>query len=280
MRDRLAAFWPAVGLALGSWPACSGETLDTRAGDGGPGGAGDASADVLADGAPDVLPDALVAPPDCQAPPPNTGCDALSAPEVVAFIYCREPYPWAYSPPGVFPDRPAHGTWFGPCSNSAKETHERATLWAKSPLSPDGPFEILNDSSAKQYFESLIRFYGATATGEPQDFRYRNTSCGYFDGTTLGGAPFLSAPPLLELGGYLWYTKWGNVLGSHMVAGRTWETEVGFEASVCETRFSRGDWGLCDDISVVQTDYALDPATGEVGISSPKVVLQATGKCH
>jgi hypothetical protein len=201
---------------------------------------------------------------------------------VTKFVYCRESVPEPYVPAGFYaePFGSSILRWSEPCSPSLAETHARASEWGNSTTAPGAPFEILSDSGTDFFFEAVIRFYNATATGDALTYAYRNTRCDYFDGATLKGAPFESTDAIGKLAGYLWFVNDGRVTGSHILGHFTSFTSTRAVATLCHTKFVHGDWNQCDQIEVLETDYVLDRATGSVAIQQPIVAVSASGECH
>jgi len=109
----------------------------------------------------------------------------------------------------------------------------------------------------------------------------RNTRCDYFDGRLLAGAPFDDFGALADLAGYLWFTQSHNISGYAILGGRGDIGNASHFYSLCHVETVYGDFGLCDEISVLETRYRIQIDNGAVDVlDDAHLVRSIRGRCN
>ena len=97
------------------------------------------------------------------------------------------------------------------------------------------------------------------------EMHLRQIRCAYWDGAVLyeGQGETWELEPLRQLAGYLWWRDHHNI-GGHKIA-TAWEypgSATNF-LSMCHVETVFGDWGLQDEITLLQTDWSMSQFGGE-----------------
>lgn len=84
-----------------------------------------------------------------------------------------------------------------------------------------------------------------------------------------------------ELIEFLWYSGFGNynIGGSKVLSSFTEDHGGSIKHTIYETRTVYGDWGLCDQITLIKSEYNVDKNSGEITLSQEDVKT-VKGRCH
>ncbi len=96
----------------------------------------------------------------------------------------------------------------------------------------------------------------------------------------LAGAPFAGYDELQWLAGYLWYAGNHNISGHHIVDGFGAVGDATNFFSLCYVTTVYGDWGLCDEITLWQSDSSILQSTGTVTPGTPAFLRMIQGNCN
>lgn len=214
--------------------------------------------------------------PDCTLPPAEASCDAYREADVQPLVNdCWNGEGGFVVPKGSYwePTGVDALFWFAPCADGLEETRTKALLWASE--SNGYEYGFLSERETPYFFEVALSDAGSGSV-----FRYRKTRCDYFDGKTLAGAPFESTQPLDALAGYLWFTD----VHSHraLLAMLHPSPAPLLETSMCHARVNfelLDSGGVCESVELLQSDFALDPATGEVTMTPAATVRSFPATC-
>lgn len=198
---------------------------------------------------------------------PARSCADLTDHEVLAAIYGGPKVP-----PGYFSDMPsagAWGVWGSGCGTDLDAVRADALVYAESSA---------GSLSGAERTTPLFHEVDIAISDGLYTIHYRKTRCDYFDGATLSSEP--SAEALGELAVYLWYSKWAVTGGYHALLGSPGTGEGGeLTFTLCEARATFGDCGLCDEIALLSSTYALR-ADGTVTLpAAPELVRPIKGQC-
>jgi hypothetical protein len=105
---------------------------------------------------------------------------------------------------------------------------------------------------------------------------FRELRCDYFDGMTFNSRLDDERTFLTSL---LWWRSYGNssdavLLGYDKSYGNATDS-----VDTCWLQTVHGDFGLCDEISLMSTTYAFEFA-GAVRLNEPRLIRTLKGKCH
>jgi hypothetical protein len=218
---------------------------------------------------------------NCTLPPTPSSCDSYSEEDVRPLVYdCSASSEGPIVPAGAYWEAIGEESlfWFEPCSTSLAETHDTAIVWAKQTAGAKFAVTFLSDGETEYFHETAFNTDDGNRKGV---FRYRRTRCDYFDGNTLGGAPFDSVAPLNQLAGYLWFTE---VSLNRALLAFLIKPAPEIQTSMCHARvygeLLPNGAGACESVELLQTDFVLDPATGSVTMSNPQSVRMFPKVCH
>lgn len=165
-------------------------------------------------------------------------------------------------PRGLYYEQPGTVSWWDePCSDSLDETVDRIGDHAigeiQSQVATDWSYTVAGCMNGAHRF-------------------YNNLRCDYFDGTTLDGS---SAEDLAFLASLLWWMERGN-LGGAQILGYTASIGGATDTVVmCTLRTTFGDFGLCDQITLEETQYTIT-VNGRVTIRDTETVRTIEGNCN
>jgi hypothetical protein len=78
----------------------------------------------------------------------------------------------------------------------------------------------------------------------------------------------------------LWYSKWAITGGYHVVLGSPGAGPNGERAfTLCETRTTFGDCGVCDEIALLRSTYTLAEDGSVTLPKEPELVRSIQGEC-
>jgi hypothetical protein len=193
-------------------------------------------------------------------------CEDIRDEDVLAAVYGGPKVP-----PGFYTDAPeedAWATWGTGCVDDLNGLTKDAEIEAESSAG-----WLTGDARTTPYYHEMdIALAGGAYT-----IHYRKTRCDYFNGAKLGGEP--STDALGELAMYLWYSNWSITGGYNALAGIPVSAGGAHAFTLCETRTTFGDCGLCDDIAVFRSTYTLS-SDGTVTLpEKPELVRLIKGHC-
>lgn len=195
------------------------------------------------------------------------GCADWSDEDVLAVVYGGPKVP-----DGFYFDEPDSGftfQWRTPCAAGVADARARTA-------------EIFGTDALTGGERSTDQFHEIDVQNSPTlVVRVRFTRCDYFDGTTLAGAPHDGPEPLGFLLGYLWFTENHNLGGAHILGGVGHLGDTRHRYELCHVRTVYGDFGLCDQISLVQDVATLMSVGGTVEMIEEATLLRTIeGTCH
>jgi hypothetical protein len=201
------------------------------------------------------------------APQPARSCADLSDEEVLAAVYGGPKVPAGY-----YADEASAGAWAvwgSGCGADLGAVRDAAMVYAESSAGSLTGVE----KSTPLFHEVDIELLDGLYT-----IHYRKTRCDYFDGSSFGGEP--SAAALSQLAVYLWYSKWAITGGYHVVLGSPGTGKDGARTfTLCEARTTFGDCGVCDEIALLSSTYALAEDGSVTLPSEPELVRPIKGEC-
>ncbi len=165
-------------------------------------------------------------------------------------------------PRGLYYEPPGSVSWWEePCSESLGDTVDRAGDRAlgdlQTQVGTDWSYTVVGCSDGDHRF-------------------YNNLRCDYFDGETLDGS---TSEDLAFLASLLWWMERGNLTGAQILGyteslGGATDTVV-----MCTLRTSFGDFGLCDQITLEQTQYSIT-VSGNVNLGETETIRTIEGDCN
>ena len=176
-------------------------------------------------------------------------------------IIARYDNPAAKVPQGLYWE-PAGvlSTWGDSCSESLNDTVENAQDLdigeVEDELASDWSYEVSLCEDSNRRFYSDIR-------------------CDYFDGTYLDGGSF---EDLAYLASLLWWIERGNLTGAQILGYSGSIGSATDNLTMCTIRTTFGDFGICDRITLEQTQYSID-VDGRVTIGERETVRSIQGDC-
>ncbi|HZF51999.1 MAG TPA: hypothetical protein VE093_25275 [Polyangiaceae bacterium] len=201
------------------------------------------------------------------APEPARRCDDLTNDEVLAAVYGGPKVPAGY-----YSEETSAGVWAvwgSGCGADLAAVRGAATDYAESSAGSLTGAERTTPLFHEVDIELLDGLY---------TIHYRKTRCDYFDGSSLAGEP--SAAALSQLAVYLWYSKWAITGGYHVVLGSPGAGPNGERAfTLCETRTTFGDCGVCDEIALLRSTYTLAEDGSVTLPKEPELVRSIQGEC-
>jgi len=89
----------------------------------------------------------------------------------------------------------------------------------------------------------------------------------------------ISVEGVKELVEFLWYFREGNTKGSKVLSSFTEDDGSSIKHTIFETRTVGGDWGMCDQITLIESVYTVDKNSGEIKLTQEDIKT-VKGKCH
>ena len=140
--------------------------------------------------------------------------------------------------------------------------------------------------------EKFFEFRGIRPKDQQHVILRRVHKCSYFRprhdkhrklerGEVLGifGQRPITIDNVKELIEYLWFIENYNFYGRKVLSSFTSDEGSSIKHTIYETKVVVGDWGLCDEISLVRTEYVVDRNSGEVTVF-PETIKILEGECH
>ena len=160
-------------------------------------------------------------------------------------------------PAGYFTDPNLNATWGTDCSGSLADSQANAAArYSQGTMTG-------NDATTTWFYEVEVQL------GPNTLIAYRDTRCEAFDGTTLGGSAPFDFTRLQELVSYLWWTQNHNYGGANILGGVGNPGGATDFFQMCHVTTVYGDWGLQDEITVLESQYGISQFGGEVGLGAP-----------
>lgn len=253
-----------MGGSAGSGGSAAGGTTATAAGgDGGSGGSGGSAATNGGSAGTGGTPS------DCG--PITFGGPREGGPQSISetcaqiddeVIVDRYDDPEAKVPRGLYYEEPGGVSWWEePCSESVEDTvdriGDRAIGEIQSEVGTDWSYTVVGCSDGDHRF-------------------YNNLRCDYFDGSTLDGS---TSEDLAFLASLLWWMERGSLTGAQILGYTASAGGATDTVTMCTIRTSFGDFGLCDQITLEQTQYSIT-VTGSVTIGDPETIRTIQGHCN
>jgi len=173
--------------------------------------------------------------------------------------------------------------WIELCTDNKSQALE----WSESSSKNSACYrDLIDERETEKYFEGRRGY-----SEKPSDIILsRVHKCSYLDrskydkferGTTLGR--FNQRPVTIEnvkeLIEYLWFIENYNIDGQKVLSSFTEDQGDSVKHTIYETHVVYGDWGVCDQITLIKSEYIVDKNSGEITISQENVKT-VKGKCH
>ncbi len=157
---------------------------------------------------------------------------------------------------------------------------------------------IIDTSENEKFFEFKTIEFSKTLPDRKYYLRYRVYKCNYLSDLQHGvyskkdesisdnyigifAKKPITTENVKELVEFLWYSAFSNYNtgGSKVLSSFTEENDNSIKHTIFETKTVYGDWGLCDQITLIKSIYTVNKNSGEIKLAEENVkILQ--GNCQ
>jgi hypothetical protein len=172
---------------------------------------------------------------------------------------------------------------FERCTNDRSE----ALAWSESPdyYGADDR-QLVSERETERFFEFTWEVHRLTS----RVLLSRVDKCSYVDrsmydrrahGTMLGifNQRPVTADNVGSLVEYLWYSENFTSVSAKVISSSGADLGSEIRHTLVEVRIAWGDWGMCDEISLVQSDYLVSKSSGEIRLTTT-TVKTVQGQCQ